>query len=395
MRRTPKEELDNRIRALQGRMARDRIDGALIVQNADLYYFTGTVQPSFLFVPASGDPLLFVRKNPERAREASTLDDPVAIQSPRELPALLAERGFGGLERLGMELDVLPVNYYFRLRNLLKPGEVIDISPAVQAVRAIKSGYEIGLMQEAAGLTDFMVDVARDSLREGMTEVELAGRIELAAREKGHQGMVRMRGFNQEIYWGYLVSGPDTAEPSFIDTTTGGRGVSAAFPAGASLRAIGRHEPVIFDLVGVVEGYNSDLTRTLSLGPLPDPLDRAYKVALDILQTLEGMTRPGVAAEAFFLEALRLAGNHGLAENFMGAGGGRAVFCGHGIGIELDELPLLMKGNKSPLVPGMVFTIEPKFNFPGLGAVGVEDNFVVTETGGRKLTQSSYETDVG
>jgi len=394
MRRTPKEELANRIRALQGRMASESIDAALIVQNADLLYFAGTLQQSFLFVPVSGKPLLFVRKNPEEARDESTLDHVIPVGSPRDLPAMISEKGYGKLDRLGMELDVLPVNHFFRFQKLLNPGSIVDIWPAVQAVRMIKSGHEISLLQEAAVLTDYMVGVARKSLREGMIEVELAGIIESAARTRGHQGMVRMRSFNQEIYWGYLVSGPDSAAPSFIDTTTGGKGVSVAFPSGAGLRVIGRNEPVIFDLVGVAEGYNSDETRTLCLGRLPEKLDKAYQVSLEILRTLETMIRPGAACGDFFSEAERIAGLHGLGENFMGFGKQKAGFCGHGIGIELDELPVLMKGNRMLLSPGMVFTIEPKFVFPGLGSVGVEDNFVVTEGGSRKLTRSTYEVDV-
>jgi len=394
MRRTPKEELANRIRALQGCMASESINAALIVQNADLLYFAGTVQQSFLFVPVSGEPLLFVRKNPEQAREESALDHVIPVGSPRDLPAMLSEKGFGKLDRLGMELDVLPVNHYFRFQKLLNTGGIVDIWPAIQAVRMIKSAHEISLLQEAAVLTDYMVGVARKSLREGMTEVELAGIIESAARTKGHQGMVRMRSFNQEIYWGYLVSGPDSAAPSFIDTTTGGRGVSVAFPSGAGLRVIGRNEPVIFDLVGVADGYNSDETRTLCLGSLPEKLDRAYQVSLEILRTLERMIRPGIACGDFFSEAERIAGVHGLGEHFMGFGKQKAGFCGHGIGIELDELPVLMKGNRVPLSPGMVFTVEPKFVFPGLGSVGVEDNFAVTEGGSRKLTASTYDVDV-
>lgn len=394
MRRTPKEELDNRVKNLQGLMASDGIDSALIVQNADLLYFAGTVHQSFLFVPSSGKPLLLVRKNFERARDESSIDDMVFINDIRQLPVVLRDHGHETSGKLGMELDVLPVNQYRRFQKLFNPGEVVDISPAVQAIRSIKSPYEVEMMEEAAELVDFMVGVARSSLKVGMTEVELAGKVEAAARERGHQGYVRMRSFNQEIYWGYLVSGPDSAEPSFIDTTTGGRGVGVAFPSGAGLRTIGPNEPVIFDLVGVVEGYNSDETRTLSVGPLPGRLMEAYRVALEILQSLGDMARPGVAAEKLFLKAEQIADRYGLAEHFMGYGKQKPVFCGHGIGIELDELPILTRRNAEPLLPGMVFTVEPKFVFPGLGAVGVEDDFVVTETGVRKLTASTYEVEV-
>ena len=394
VRRTPKEELDGRARALQRHMAQAGIDGALIVQNADLLYFAGTVQPSFLFIPSAGEPLLCARKNPVRAREESLLKHIVPVDSPRDLPGLLAGCGVKRMGSLGMELDVLPANLAARFQKLLAPDGVVDISPSVQAVRAVKSAYEIGLIGEAATMADFMLGTARGSLREGMTELELAGRIEASARARGHQGFVRMRAFNQEIYWGYLISGPDSASPAFIDTTSGGRGVSVAFPSGAGLRPIGRQEPVIFDLVGIAEGYNSDQTRTLCLGPLPATLDKALKVSLDILHALADMAGPGVPAGELFRKAGQVAAASGLEEHFMGHGREKALFCGHGIGIELDELPVLAKGNRTPLAPGMVFTIEPKFAFPGIGAVGVEDNFAVTEDGVQRLTVSNYDVEV-
>lgn len=393
-RRTPEAEIDRRAEALQDRMAQAGIDGALIVQNADLLYFAGTVQPSFLFVPAAGEPLLFARKNPGRAREESRLKRVIPMSSPRDLPGLLAGCGVPRTGRLGMELDVLPANLAARFQKLLAPDGVADISPSIQAVRAVKSAYEIGLIGEAAAMADLMFGTARSSLRDGMTEMELAGRIEAEARAHGHQGFVRMRAFNQEIYWGYLISGPDSAVPSFIDTTSGGRGVNVAFPSGAGPRRIGRREPVLFDLVGIAEGYNSDQTRTLSIGPLPAALDKALKVSLDVLHALADMAGPGVPAGEMFRRAGQIAAAAGLEEHFMGHGREKALFCGHGIGIELDELPVLAEGNRTPLVPGMVFTIEPKFAFPGIGAVGVEDNYAVTENGVQRLTVSNYEVEV-
>ena len=393
-RRTPKAELDGRATALQGRMAQKGIDSALIVQNADLLYFAGTVQPALLLMPAVGEPFLFVRRNRGRAREESLLSHVVPMDNPRDLPELLKGCGMRRTGRLGMELDVLPANLASRFQKLLSPEEVVDISPAIQAVRAVKSAYEIGLIGEAAAMADFMFGTARSSLHAGMTELELAGRIESEARARGHQGFVRMRAFNQEIYWGYLISGPDSAVPAFIDTTSGGKGVSVAFPSGAGPRRIGRREPVIFDLVGIAEGYNSDQTRTLCIGPLPAALDKALEVSLDILRALAGMAGPGVPAGELFQKAERIAAAAGLEEHFMGHGREKARFCGHGIGIELDELPVLAQGNRMPLVPGMVFTIEPKFAFPGVGAVGVEDNFAVTEDGLRRLTVSNYDVEV-
>ncbi len=394
MKKTPKEELYRRVKALQGRMVAEGIDGALIVQNADLFYFTGTVQQAYLFVPPGGEPLFFVRKDGERIRNVSALNRIITVENPRDLPELLAANGYPRINRLGMELDILPVNIYLKYLDTIKPAEIIDIWPSIQAVRAVKSDYEIGLLKEAALLSDFMVAVGRENIREGITDIELVAKVEAAARARGHQGFVRMRAFNQEIYWGHLISGPDAAEPSFILSPTGGHGLSNAFPQGAGRHVIGRHEPVIFDLVAALHGYYVDQTRTLSLGSLPGKLADACKVALEIQNKMGEMIRPGILLEELFSVAQQTAESRRLGEHFMGYGNQRVAFCGHGIGLELDEFPVITKGEKTPLCPGMVIVLEPKFHFPGEGVVGVEDTFVVTDKGNEKITNASYEVEV-
>ena len=390
MQKTPKDELTRRIEALQRRMVYEDIDGALIIQNADLLYFTGTVQQAYLFVPPAGEPLFFVRKNLERVREESELDCIFSIGSLRDLPKLLADHGYTQIHRLGMELDVVPVNQYFLYQNALKPGEIVDIWPSIQAVRAVKSEYEIGIMREVAFLSDFIVETCRSNLREGLADIELAAIVEAAARARGHHGFVRTRAFNQEVYWGHLISGPDAADISYVNGTTGGRGLSNAFPQGSGWRSIRRQEPVIVDLCAVMYGYHVDQTRTLSLGALPDKLDKAYKIALEIEHEVGKTIYPGVAVGELYEKAKRVAELHDLGEHFMGYGRQRLGYCGHGVGLELDEFPVVMRGGKTFLSRGMVIAVEPKFHFPGVGVVGVEDTFVVMDEGSQKLTNSSY-----
>ncbi len=392
--KTPKEELSRRIRALQRSMESGDIDGALIVQNADLFYFTGTVPQGYLFVPPLGEPLFLVRKNADSIRNESDLDNIIPIGGLRELPGLLAQHGYSQIKRLGMELDVLPVGLYFRYLDIMKPAEIVDIWPSIQAVRAVKSEYEIGLMKEVASLSDFMVATCRNNLKEGLTDIELASAVEAAARTRGHQGYVRTRAFNQEVYWGHLISGPDAADLNFVESTTGGHGLSNAFPQGSGWRTIRRQEPVIFDLLAVIHGYGVDQTRTLSLGPLPNKLDDAYKVSLNIHYELGKMIQPGVSVGDLFSKAQSMAESFSLGEHFLGYGNRRLGFCGHGIGLELDEYPVIAKGGKALLASGMVIAIEPKFNFPGEGVVGVEDTFVVTDKGSQRLTNASYVVDV-
>ena len=391
---TPLHELLARIHQLQLKMRETGADSAIIVQNADLFYFTGTVQQGFLFVPVEGDAIFFVRKILDRVRQESALEKIFHARSPREIANALSDFGYRLPKVLGMELDVLPYNHYSRFEKAFAGCEIVDISPAIRSIRAIKSHYELEIMKDVAQLSDFMVSTAKRSLREGMSEIELAAVVESTARAQGHQGVIRSRGFNQENYWGQLISGPDAAMASFANSPTGGRGVTLAFPKSSGHRTIKRNEPVMFDLVAARDGYLIDQTRILCIGPLPAELERVYKVALEVHFELEAMIAPGILAGELFDRALDLSARKGLDSHFMGCGPEKEHFCGHGVGIELDELPVISVNSREMLVPGMVIAMEPKFIFPDVGVIGVEDTFIVTDSGHKKLTAAPYEIEM-
>lgn len=392
--KTPREELMFRNGMLQDLLDEQGIDLALIVQNADLFYFGGTIQPGCLCVFRSGKPVYFSRKNLDRTVRESSLDMVVPVRGFSGLRQKLADIGRGTVRRAAMELDVLPVNLLNRYREILPCREVVDLSPLVRSIRQIKSEYEIILLRQAAVLSDFMVETARKFLRVGIPEIAIAAEVERAARLKGHEGFVRMRAFNQEVYWGHLVSGAEAAEPSYVHFTTGGGGLSTAFAGGSGFRLIREREPVLFDLAAVMNGYHADQSRTFAVNGLPEVLDRAYRVSLEIAGVLEEALKAGETAGALYGKAEAIACREGLADHFMGFGRDRAGFCGHGLGLELDEEPVVAAGNPAPLRPGMVLALEPKFVFPGAGVVGVEDMYVLREKGWEKLTTSGYEPAV-
>ncbi|MBM3147351.1 MAG: aminopeptidase P family protein [Actinobacteria bacterium] len=381
---TPLDELLPRLAALRESLLDEGHDGALILQNADLYYYAGTVQQSFLYVPSHGEPLLLVRRVVERARRESALPAIVELPSLRRLPALIAEHCGRSPARLGLELDVLPVRHLRRLESLFPHVVMSDVSPAILRRRAVKSAYEVSLIRAAAALTDAVFARLPGLLEEGLTEVAFAGRCEALARELGHEGVIRMRGFNQEMFYGQLVSGVNGTVPSFLDTPLAGAGLSPAVAQGVTTRRIARGEPVVFDFVSSRAGYIADFTRVLSLGPLPDVCRRVFAAALEIETAVADAARPGASCRMLYELALARAAAAGLAGSFMGQGRHRARFVGHGVGLELDELPVLA-ANDDRLAAGMVFALEPKFVLPGIGAVGIEDTFVVTPDGGECL----------
>ena len=383
----PADELAGRSAGLQALLAARGLDAALLLQNADLFYYAGTVQQSYLYVPAEGEATLFVRKVAERARLESALAAIVDLPSAGELPGLIAER-YGALPvRAGLELDVLPVSMFRRLETLLPGTGFEDVGRDVVRQRAVKSAWEVERIRAAAAVADEVSRLVPELLEEGLTEVEFAGRVEAEARRLGHEGYIRMRGFNQEMFYGQLLIGPSGCVPSYLDTPLAGTGLSPSIAQGASFRRIGRGEPVVFDFVPVRDGYLADFTRMYSVGPLSAELLHAYDAALRVQDAATAAARPGAACRAVWDAARQAAADAGLAGNFMGHGAGRVSYVGHGIGIELDELPVLT-GSDLELEPGMVFALEPKFVLPGAGAIGVENTWVVTGDGVERLTQA-------
>ncbi|MEW6671390.1 MAG: Xaa-Pro peptidase family protein [Thermodesulfobacteriota bacterium] len=384
---TPEDEINGRLKELQRFLMRQEIDGALILQNTDLFYFSGTIQQAHLFVPASGEPVLLVRKSLERARTESAVAAILPITSSRQIPDLLREKGHCLTNRIGLELDVLPTNLYFYYQQLFPKAELTDIADAVRMMRSVKSPYEIGLMREAARLSDQVAGHVGEVLCEGITEIELAGKVEACARKLGHQGIIRMRMWGNEMFYGHLMSGPAAAVPSYMASPTGGAGISPAVAQGPGQRRIRPYEPVLIDYVFAHQGYLSDHTRIFALKGLPDDLLAAHAAMLDLQALLKKMAKPGVAAGDIYRAALDRVDQLGYADHFMGCGDQRIRFVGHGIGLELDEYPFLAEGQQLQLQEGMTVALEPKLVFPGKGVVGIENTHVVTAKGLEQLTR--------
>ena len=382
---TPAAEVESRLAALQATLRERELDAALIVQNADLFYFSGTVQQSYLHVPAEGESVLFVRRSVERARLESPLARVVELDGPRALTDALKAATGRLPARVGLELDVLPVAAFERLMRLLPGAEAEDIGRAVVRQRAVKSPYEVERIAAAAAIADAVCGFVPEVLHAGLTEAEFAGTVEAEARRLGHQGIIRMRGFNQEMFYGQLLTGVSATAPSYLDTPLAGTGLSPAVAQGVSFKTIGVGEPIVFDFVAVCEGYTADFTRMFSLGPLPPALRRVYRVARDVQADVIETARPGTSCRAVYERAVAVAERAGLGAHFMGHGGEQVRFIGHGVGLELDELPVLTTSDLA-LEEGMVFALEPKFVLPGVGAVGIENTFVVGRDGLRSLT---------
>ena len=383
---TPREELERRIRRFQLHLSSQAIDGALILQNSDLYYFAGTIQQAHLYIPAEGAPLLMVRKSFARAQAESALQQIVPLHSPRQMPDLLKAHGLRLEGVTGMEMDVVPAALYLSYQHLFPDIAPVDVSHLIRLVRAVKSSFEQRIMRQAAALADEVAAAARSLVREGMTEIELAGQVEAEARRRGHQGLARMRMWGGEMFYGHLMAGPSAAEPSYLASPTGGRGASAAVAQGAGFATLKRHQPILLDYVFAWQGYIADHTRIFAIGDLPDELVAGHQAMLALQGLLKKEARPGVKAGSLYDLAIQWAADRGYADWFMGADEQRIRFIGHGVGLELDEYPFLAKGQDMRLERGMTIALEPKLVIPGQGVVGIENTHIVGEDGLEQIT---------
>jgi len=381
-----KNEVPLRLTRVQKGLRKQGLDGAVFVQKADLFYLSATDQTAHLWVPSEGSALLMVRRSVVRARQDAAIQDIVHLPGFSALPQLILEHDGRLPLRVGFEMDVLPVNQYRIYKNLFPDAEMVDISALIRRIRMIKSPYEVSCMTRAAAMGDRMFEEVPAVLDFAETEIDLARHLESYYRGLGHPGLVRARAFNMECFYGHVLAGSSGAVPSASPGPTGGQGLGPYYSQGAGRGKIRPHEPILVDYTSSVDGYVSDQARLFSIGKLPRKLLQAHDVMIEVQETLMENARPGFVAGELYDNALQVVRKYEMEEGFMGYPD-PVPFVAHGIGLELDEWPIIGRNSRTVLEEGMVFALEPKFIFSGEGVVGLENVFVVTSDGLRKLNR--------
>jgi len=380
----PKSEIDSRIKKLKDRM--DDIDGALLFQAVDMCYFSGTAQDGLVYIPRDGEPIIMMKRSLERAKEES----PLEVRPLKNMRNLKEDLGIKTSATIGLEMDVLPCSFYFRVNKALEDASFVDVAERIKHIRSVKSEFEIKLAKEAAQMLVEGFSTVPDHIKEGMTEVELMCRMESEMRLMGHQGSLRFRRFNSIVPIGHIMSGSSAAIPSFLASPTGGRGTSVVFPHGPGYRKIKRNEPVFVDTVGICNGYIADATRIFSLGKIEPGLVEAYEASCQIEEAIAREMMPGRTARELFELSESEGARLGYGDFLGGPVGSKCGFVGHGVGLELDEYPVLAPLDHK-IQEGMTIAVEPKIIYPGKGVLGVEDTFLTTSSGALRLTEMPLE----
>jgi Xaa-Pro dipeptidase len=371
----PEKDLRERIDGLRRLMVEGGIDFAVIVENVDKFYFAGTMQSGMLVVPVEEDPLLFIDKGTERARAETSLAV-VPVASDKEIGEILARKGISK-GTAGFELDVVPVSRFEKARRFIRFDKHRDITPAIKELRAVKSPFELEQIRKSGAVVSGVFGAAKDVIREGVREIDVDAALTAVGRRLGHQGYLRMRGLNQEMTTILVQSGYTGTVPTFVDGPITGAGVTPAVPNGSSFKKIERGIPVTVDYGGGYNGYTTDETRTFVVGELHERFRKPYETARRVIEETAAFGKEGVDCTEIFSRAHEVVKKAGLLDYFMGHGEGKVRFVGHGLGLEINELPIITARHHRILKEGMVFALEPKFVLPPYGALGIEIDFIV------------------
>ena len=366
---------------IQQAMQKMNADGCLLTVDVNLYYTTGRIYSGYFYLPAEGAPWFFVKRP-----NGLTGDQVEYIRKPEQMAELFAAHGLKMPEKLLLEADELTYNDYMRLQAIFNPKETANATALMRNLRQIKTPHEIEMFRISAERHAKTYAEIPECFRPGMTDLEFQYEIERRMRKNGSIGIFRAFGANMDIFMGSILAGDNAESPSPFDFALGGGGMDASCPLGANGTVLKDGTAIMVDMAGNYTAYMTDMTRVFSVGRLTDLAYKAHQTALLIQSEIENIARPGTPCAELYNIAAKITENEGLGAYFMGTLQ-QAKFVGHGIGIQINELPVLTPRSKELLEPNMVFALEPKYVIPGVGAVGIENSFLVTETGLEKITQ--------
>ena len=374
------KELKLRWDKIQQNMSDVHADGLLICDNVNLYYVSGRIFRGYCYIPVKGEPIFFVRR-PLGLNGTQV----VYIRKPEEIGEYLQKKGIAFPDKLLLESDSISYSDYKRYETIFTPKEVLNGTALLRRCRSIKTPYEIDLIRRSGELHAKAYETIPSLYRKGMTDVEFSIELEHECRKLGSLGIFRIFGQSMEIFMGSVLAGDNADTPSPYDFAMGGAGLDVSLPVGCNGTVLTEGMSLMVDMGGNFTGYMTDMTRTYAIGSVQELALKAHETSIAIHQAIAAKARPGVAAKDLYELAAEMANHAGLSDYFMGHRQ-KAGFIGHGVGIEINEAPVLAPRSRDILAEGMVFALEPKFVIPGTGALGIENTYVVTADGVEKLT---------
>jgi Xaa-Pro aminopeptidase len=366
----------------------DTWEAGFIFGKINIFYFTGTMQNGVLFIPREGEPVFYVRKSFERACEESPLENIKSIKSFRDITDDIGSK----IETIHIEKDVVPIGFIERFSKYFNIKNFKSLDLAVLKSRAIKTEFELELMKKSGEIhREIMDNVIPTLLTEGISEAELGGKILEASIRLGSFGITRMGTFNAELFLGDICFGESGNYYTPFDGPVGVVGAGPAMPVFGSFRRKLKKDTVVLADTGCnYEGYHTDKTAVYAFGEIPQEAYDIHKKCVEIQNMIAEELKPGnIPSEIYKKITSRIDEDFDI--NFMGFGPNKVKFLGHGIGLVIDEYPVIANGFNEPLVKNMTLAVEPKKGIEKIGMVGIENTFVVTEKGGVSITGDNFD----
>lgn len=374
------KDIEIRHQRIREEMQKTGIDACILTTLPNVFYMTGGVYNGYFYLPAEGKPIHFLKRKSDFEPE-----NPIYIRKPEMICDELERSGYKLPQNVLLEVDAISYSECKRLADSLKIKDIANASNLMRRIRSVKSEFEISQIRECARQHEAVYKLIPEIYRKGMTDVELQIEIERLMRLHGSMGLFRSYGSNMDIYMGSLLVGENAEAPSPFDFALGGKGQSPALPLGACGIKIQKGNTIMVDMAGNYRPWMTDMTRVFSVGKTLDLAYRAHQVSIDINNHVMDIAKPGVKCAELYEIAMKKVEQNRLETYFMGTKQ-QAKFIGHGVGLEINEPPVLTPFSKEVFSPGTVFALEPKFVIPEVGAVGVENTYLITETGIEKLT---------
>lgn len=374
------KDLVFRRRRLQQAMAEEGIEACILSTAVNVFYITGCVYNGYFYLPAEGDPIHFVKRP-----EGITFDNTIYIRKPEQIAEELQSRNIMLPQTVLLETDVLSYGESVRLMKTLGVCETANASALMRRLRSVKTEFEISQTRDCARRHEVVYKLIPSIYRKGMTDIELQIEIERLMRLHGSIGIFRSYGENMDIYMGSILAGENAEAPSPFDFALGGAGTSPVLPLGASGVKLQQGQTIMVDMAGNYSPWMTDMTRVFSVGKTLDIAYRAHQVSMDIHNYVMDIAKPGTSCAELYNVSMEMVKKNNLEAYFMGTKQ-QAKFIGHGVGLEINEPPVFTPRSKELLEPNIIFALEPKFVIPEVGAVGIENTYLVTGDGIEKLT---------
>ena len=353
----------NRIEALkQLAFEKKGFDGFLVTNETNQLYLTGVPGTSCLLISRKDQSTIYVYNvNYEQAKVEG-----------KGFKVELMKRGDNLAEKIGSQLKVhkikkmatdnLSYEYYRLLSKVLRGHAKLKVQGALMwELRKVKDEKEIELMRKAGELTGIGMKAASETIRPGVKEIEVAAEIEYAMRRKGSYG---------------------TAFDTIVAS-----GIRSAYPhGGCADREIHKGDLVVVDIGATYQNYRSDMTRTITAGKPTEKQQKLYEVVKKAQEKAYQAIKPKAKAKDIDAVARKVITDAGYGEYFVHG-------LGHGVGLEVHEMPGLALGSKDKLAIGNVVTNEPGIYFPGFGGIRIEDSVLVQKGKGEKLTVGPYSLE--